>query len=426
MLIHVVNKGEMLWQIAHYYQTDINTLVEINGLINPNILLENQALLIPTPGVTYTVRYGDTLSNIAHRFGVPLQELLLTNRILNPNLIYPGVVLTIPQRLKPGIEVNAYTYVYGINDISRLGYTMDYLTYLTPFSYRIQEDGDLLSINDRLAVQYVISNDVIPIMSISNTTFDNRDEEIANIVLNDLSIIEELLDNVVDTMKEKGYIGLNVSFRNVYPRDREALNNFLQLAAIKLHSENFFISSSLPPKFGDGQRGSFHDSHDYEAHGRIVDFIILLTYEWGEIGGPPPQNLFSVDDVRRVLDYAVTVIPREKVFMGYEIYARDFTIPYSKNAKSINVQEAMNIAYRHGSKIEYDVNRQVPYFYYKDEQGRIHEVWFEDARSAQVKFNLIKEYKLRGISYWSLGYPFIPNWYLLKDNFIIVKDSLML
>lgn len=423
MLIHIVNRGEMLWQIAEYYQADINTIIEINGLINPNLLLAGQSLLVPTSGVTYTVRYGDTLWGIANRLGVPFQELLYTNRILNPNLIYPGVLLTIPQRAKPGIEVNAHTYVYGINDISILEGMMDYLTYLTPFSYLIQEDGSLFPINDDLSIQFSISNNVIPMMSISNISFDNRDEEIANIVLNDSDIIQKLLDNIIDIMLEKGYEGLNVNFKNVFPRDREALNNFLQLASSKLHEENFFISSSLPPKYGEAERGAFYDSHDYEAHGLIADFVILMTYEWGENGGFP-EVISPINNIRRVLDYATSVIPSDKIFMGYEIYARDWVIPYieGEEVESFSVQEAMNRAYRYRVRIEYDEIRQLPYFFYRDAQGRMHEVWFEDARSAQAKFNLVKEYNLRGISYWSLGYPFPQNQHLLKNNFIIIKN----
>jgi spore germination protein len=51
----------------------------------------------------------------------------------------------------------------------------------------------------------------------------------------------------------------------------------------------------------------------------------------------------------------------------------------------------------------------------------MHEVWFEDARSAQAKFETVKEYGLSGISYWALGYPFPQNWTLLAENFQVNK-----
>jgi spore germination protein len=81
----------------------------------------------------------------------------------------------------------------------------------------------------------------------------------------------------------------------------------------------------------------------------------------------------------------------------------------------------MNRARRYYAPIQYDTTAESPYFRYTDAQGRRHEVWFEDARSAQAKFDTVKSYNLRGISYWALGYPFPQNWALLEDNFTVKK-----
>lgn len=109
--------------------------------------------------------------------------------------------------------------------------------------------------------------------------------------------------------------------------------------------------------------------------------------------------------------------------MGFQVYARDWLVPHvqGREAETFSMQEAIRRAVRHHAVIHYDQRTQSPYFRYTDEQGRGHEVWFEDARSAQAKFNLVKEYHLRGISYWVLGYPFPQNWALLEDNFHIRK-----
>jgi spore germination protein len=86
------------------------------------------------------------------------------------------------------------------------------------------------------------------------------------------------------------------------------------------------------------------------------------------------------------------------------------------------MQEAIRRAVRYGAVIQYQQRTESPFFRYTDERGRQHEVWFEDARSAQAKFNLVKEFNLRGISYWVLGYPFPQNWVLLEDNFRVRKS----
>ena len=53
--------------------------------------------------------------------------------------------------------------------------------------------------------------------------------------------------------------------------------------------------------------------------------------------------------------------------------------------------------------------------------GVMHEVWFEDVRSIQAKFNLIKEYNLRGCGYWQIMQWFRANWLLLYEKFYIRK-----
>jgi spore germination protein len=147
-----------------------------------------------------------------------------------------------------------------------------------------------------------------------------------------------------------------------------------------------------------------------------------MTYEWGYRLGPP-QAISPLDQIKRVLDYAVTVIPREKIFFGFQIYARDWLLPHvaGQEAETFSCQEAISRAVRYGTVIQYDPVAESPFFRYTDEMGRQHEVWFEDARSAQAKFDTVKSYNLAGISYWALGYPFPQNWVLLEDNFTIGK-----
>lgn len=423
MLIHIVKKGDVLWQLADYYEANINNIIEINSITNPNLLLEGQSLLIPTPDILYTVRYGDTLWRIAHRFGVPLIELLSINRIVNPNLIYPGVTLTIPQEPRPPIEVNAFAYVFGITDIQILSNTIDYLTYLTPFSYIVEENGDLMQINDDQAIQLALSNNVIPIMSITNYSYNNNGQGVAHTILNNLEIINALIDNIINVMKDKRYQGLKICFENVMQEDRESYNNFLQMISSKLHEEGYFVATVLPPKQNDVQTDTLYGAYDYEAQGRIVDYVVIKNFEtrWTESF---PGAAAPIVEIRGVLNYAISVIPRDKIFFGYEIIARDWVIPYTSGMKAANisVQEAINRAYRNRARIQYDERSQSPFYFYRDAQGRMHEVWFEDARSAKAKFDIVKEYGLRGISYWALGYPFPQNWHLLEDNFMIVKS----
>ena len=67
--------------------------------------------------------------------------------------------------------------------------------------------------------------------------------------------------------------------------------------------------------------------------------------------------------------------------------------------------------------------RSLPGFVTATRREGAHEVWFEDARSAQAKFDAVKAYALAGVSYWALGYPYPQNWVLLEENFTVKKEE---
>ncbi|MGI6704852.1 MAG: LysM peptidoglycan-binding domain-containing protein [Clostridia bacterium] len=421
MLIHVVKPGETLWQIASYYRVPLAGAINANGLPDPNWLAVGQALVIPTD-VSHTVRPGETLWAIAQRYGVSLQALISANNIQNPDLIYPGTVLRIPHPPRTVIDVNGYIYRLGQEAVPIIREDGRHLTYLSPFAYRIRETGDLQPIDDLPAINAAYGERAAPMMAITNFTSTDLGQNLAHVVLSTPAIVQRLLDNIVGIMKAKGYMGLNIDFEGVLPADRDYYNQFIQQAVNRLHPEGFFVSSALAPKVSGEQRGTLYEAHDYPVHGRVLDFVILMTYEWGYRLGPP-QAISPLNQIRRVLDYAVSVIPRNKIFLGFQIYARDWLLPHvqGQEAETFSNQEALMRAIRYGAAIQYDPIAQSPFFQYTDEQGRRHEVWFEDARSAQAKFNTVKAYGLRGISYWALGYPFPENWTLLEDNFTVRK-----
>lgn len=113
--------------------------------------------------------------------------------------------------------------------------------------------------------------------------------------------------------------------------------------------------------------------------------------------------------VRAVLDYAVTQIPPEKIFLGLSNYGYDWTLPFvtgESKAQSISNQRAIELAIQYDVAIEYDETAQAPFFHYTDQNGAVHEVWFDDARSLSARLLLIREYGFQGAGIWNVSRPF--------------------
>lgn len=55
----------------------------------------------------------------------------------------------------------------------------------------------------------------------------------------------------------------------------------------RMHKDGYISTTALAPKTKEKQKGIWYEGHDYKAHGQTVDYVILMTYEWGYSGGPP-------------------------------------------------------------------------------------------------------------------------------------------
>lgn len=224
-------------------------------------------------------------------------------------------------------------------------------------------------------------------------------------------------------MDEKGYLGLDFDLEYLGAENREQYNQLMRKARARLDAKGYYLSSALAPIVEPGMVGVLYEGHDYATHGEIADFVFLMTYEWGWTGGPP-MAVSPINQVRRVIEYATSVMPNDKIMMGIGLYGYDWTLPFVEGetrARAIDHQEAIRLAATYNAEIQYDQEAQSPFFRYVDDNGLEHEVWFEDARSIQAKFDLVKEFGLRGFYYWVLGWEFPQNWLLIDANFTVNK-----
>lgn len=375
----------------------------------------------------YIVKVGDTIDSIAEMFGIPVWKLAEDNQISYPFPLAVGQALLI---LYDTETIGNYPlvvggYAYPLIHPFVLEETLLYLSKILVFSYGFTLEGDLVfpQIEDTALVNTGVSFGVTPILTLTpldeNGKFNNY---YVSVLVNDSEVSERLLSQLLTVMREKGYGGMDIDFEYILPEDRVPFAQFVEKTRMFMNENGYSVSVALAPKIAADQPGLLYEGMDYRLLGSAADSVLLMTYEWGYTYGPP-MAVAPLPNVRRVVEYAVTEIPREKIALGIPNYGYDWPLPFEKGvtaAKTIGNKEAVDIAITYGAQIFYDETAQAPYFHYQDEYGVTHEVWFEDVRSMQAKFNLIKEFNLMGCGYWQIMRLFRANWLLLHHEFEIM------
>lgn len=420
MPIHVVKSGETIYSIAQLYDISTDRIVYDNELAAQQNLVPGQALLILMPSRVHIVREGQTVEQIAEEYSITVKNLYQNNPfLLNQTYLLQGQSLVISYEGEPLMQGRISGYAYPFIEPYILREVLLYIDEILIFSYGFTVEGELIppQIDETWVIQEAWNQQVEPILVLTpfaeTGTFNSG---LIQILSENETVQENLIENLLETVREKGYVGVDVDFEYIWPEDRVGYADFVNRLRETMNENGYRVSVALAPKTSSYQKGLLYEAMDYHLLGQSANTVFLMTYEWGYTYGPP-LPVAPLPNVRQVLEYALTEIPKEKIVLGIPNYGYSWPLPYERGvtkARLIGNVEANVIAAERGVEIQYDERYQIPFFYYEI-GGRRYEVWFEDVRSIYAKLQLAAEKDIRGVGYWNLMRPFRANWLLVNQ-----------
>lgn len=126
--------------------------------------------------------------------------------------------------------------------------------------------------------------------------------------------------------------------------------------------------------------------------------IMGYDFHWFSSEAGP---IAPADWIDRVLAYAVSSIPNDKIVLGVPTYGYDWPLGPGQEGRGITYSYAISTAKRYNALIIEDA-QQGPHFTYTLNEA-VHEVWFSDATSLATLLDLVNKYDIKGIVFWYLG-----------------------
>lgn len=227
------------------------------------------------------------------------------------------------------------------------------------------------------------------------------DANLAHKVFANPQIRSTFINNLVNLTLNEKWDGLAIDIEKTPPGDRNNFSAFLDELHKALKAKDKVLNVSIPAKFIDYPSDLWSGAYDYAAIGKSADQIVLMTYDEHGLGttqGPIASHAW----VNKVIAYAVSKIPKEKIVMGLPVYSFDWGSNKPTMPDYLSFAQSMERAKKNGVEVGYDEEHKVPNYSYTANSVR-HEVYFENSKSLQPKMEYAKENKLHGVAIWRLG-----------------------
>lgn len=376
----------------------------------------------------YVVQQGDSVERISRIQNVRAEDIIYINQLVYPYTLAVGQALLLPaaswqESRRPLAHVLGYAYPFISPWV--LSESLPDLTALHVFSYGFTEDGQLVEpvLDDAWMIETSTGQGTRPVLTFTSIGPDGTfHSNLIQVLLESRSLQEKILWQLGTVMEQKGFYGLDIDFEYIPGEEAENFADFVELARQVMNLFGYPVSVALAPKTEKDQKGLLYEGMDYRRLGQAANQVMLMTYEWGYSYGPP-MAVAPLYMVRRVVEYALTEIPADRIILGVPNYGYDWPLPYERGttkARTLGNVEAVQLAVSRGAAIQFDEKAQSPYFHYLQD-GIRHEVWFEDVRSYEAKFRLVQERNLKGVGFWQMMQLFRAGLLLARNRFRILK-----
>lgn len=283
------------------------------------------------------------------------------------------------------------------------------LSHTAAFRYSVDGNGNLTEHgNQDELVAKALDQKIVPLLTVHN----NFDSNLAAALLESDTAKAAFIRNLLLTMEQKRYVGVNIDLENIPPKYRSQYSRFLQDLRDALHPKGYYLSVTVPAKTSDAPSNSWIDSYDYGTIGQYADLVVVMTYDEHWFGGNPGP-VASLRWVEDCLRYAVSEIPNDKLLLGVAVYGYDWPETPGVKAKAVSSAAVANLLAKYGGRLNFDKTAMENTYSYTDEQGVRHTVWIEDEQSLPYKLDLAGKYGIRGIGIWRLGLESDSFWSVL-------------
>lgn len=285
------------------------------------------------------------------------------------------------------------------------------LTHVAYSSWAVHSDGEMdesiVDINRYYAVRdKAHQNGVKVIICVSSDTPSSMDQILAY-------HREDFANNVLSTLQKYSADGVNIDWEE--PNVTNGITGESNVVLFEQLMQNLNITlktANSDYHISTDTYTSVMDVHRNANLSQYIDSIFLMEYDMYLSAGTSGPNSPMYDPHRLDIADSIAILysyeyPKDKIILGIPFYGYDYTTvsnqPRSEASgySDIEIKTAIQNASIYGK--QWDSQSSTPWYAYKN-GSQWHQVWYDDEKSLQIKYDYAKSENISGVGFWALGY----------------------
>ena len=320
---------------------------------------------------------------------------------------------------------------------------IDLIKEVMPFWYTLKFDGKAKAavITDL----YAPANPSVPIseplnamrnagLSIIPTITDGTSKLVLAGLLKNPTSRTQVVTAIMNLVRTNNYDGIDIDFEGfafvdgntTWTSTAPSWVAFIKELSIALRAEKKLLSVSTPYVLNPNEAQKGYFVYAWAAIASSIDKLRIMTYDYSvsKVGPIGP-----ITWTERTVQYAVSIMPASKVFVGVPGYGRDWVTAVSgicpanvvnsvkpgAKAATFVMRDAVALAATYGTVPRFDEKfGEMTFSYQKVYNGTTatglatsctasRTAWYQDARGWALRAALVTKYRIGGITAWTFG-----------------------
>ncbi|MFC5947939.1 glycosyl hydrolase family 18 protein [Pseudonocardia lutea] len=292
-----------------------------------------------------------------------------------------------------------------------------FLDEVTPWWYGLAPDGSIVSDlpggadAENTALIRAGGGGMRLVPTVASTNKGVWAPHVVHDILQDTQRMNAHTDALVSLAVSHGFAGLQIDYEDLEAGDRDLFTSFVTILAARMHERDKVLYVTVHPKTTDAGYDARNMAQDYAALGRTADRLVIMAYDW-HWQASEPGPIAPASWVEEVVRYTLSQVPADRVVLGLGLYGYDWV---GARGEPVVWRQVEDLVARTGATPAWDEASASPHLEYTLD-GAVHEVWYEDARSFDIKLALAEKYGLAGVELWRLGDEDPGTWTVIRDR----------